>query len=86
MPIFNVVATKTTRMVVVAEDEDHAWQVAQEHARQAFDDANEPTDIHVSGEVRRLRHLRDGWDGDCVPYGGDRNTRLRDLLPGESDQ
>ena len=80
MPIFNVIATMQTSMVVVADDEDHAWQVAQEHAKEAFDDANEPFQTHVTGEVRKIEHLRSGWDGDCVPYGGDENARLRDLL------
>lgn len=85
MPIFNVIATMTTAMVVVADDEDHAWQVAQEHAQRAFEDANEPVQTHVTGEANRLQHLRSGWDGDCVPYGGDGNTRLRDLLPADTD-
>jgi len=80
MPIFNVIATMQTSMVVIADDEDHAWEVAQEHAQEAFDDANAPYQTHVTGEVKKVEHLRSGWDGDCIPYGGDENTRLRDLL------
>lgn len=80
MPIYNVTASVTTTMIVVADDEDHAWEVAQNHAEQAFDDANEPYQTHVIGEVKSVSQLHGGWDGECVPYGGDRNTRLRELL------
>lgn len=80
MPIYNVIAIRETLMVVVADDEDHAWQVAQNHAKEAFDDANAPYQTHVTGEVRKVEHLRSEWNGDCVPYGSDENTRLRDLL------
>jgi len=31
--------------------------------------------------VTSEKHLRDGWDVECVPYGGAGNARLRDLLP-----
>lgn len=80
MPIFNVTVTMETTLVVIAEDENHAWEVARENARRDFDDADEAPQIHVTGEVKSAEHLRDGWNGDCVPYGGDGNTRLRDLL------
>lgn len=82
MPLYNVNVTMSTVMVVVANDEDHAWEVAQNHAKAAFDDANEPYRTDVTGEVKSLSNLRAGWDGECVPYGGDRNTRLRALLSG----
>jgi hypothetical protein len=80
MPIFNVTATMETTLVVIADDENHAWEVAQEHTRRAFDDADEPALTSVIGEVRNEEHLRNGWDGNCVPYGGDGNTRLKELL------
>lgn len=85
MALFHVTVTQTAKIVVVAEDEDHAWQVARDEAQQAFDDDAEPVDVHVTGEIHHLRHLRAGWDGDCVPYGGDGNTRLRDMLPGNKE-
>jgi hypothetical protein len=80
MPIYNVLATIETTMVVVADDEDHAWEVAQDHAMEAFDDADEPHQTYVTGEVKSVSQLRGGWNGACIPYGGDRNTRLRELL------
>jgi len=78
MPIFNVTATVQFTMVVVANDEAHAEEVAQEHVRRALED--EPMCISVTGEVQAVSHLRDGWNGDCIPYGGDGNTRLNALL------
>ena len=33
-----------------------------------------------SGEVVRVDQLEHGWDGECIPYGGDGNTRLGALL------
>lgn len=81
MPIYNVTATTTTTMVVIAESEAEARLVAADNVKQAYEDACEPAQLSVTGEVTHERHLRDGWDADCVPYGGDRNTRLRDLLP-----
>ena len=34
--------------------------------------------------LAELRATADGWDGDCVPYGGDGETKLKDLLPEEA--
>lgn len=80
MPIYNVEVTMETTMVVVADDEDHARQVAAENARDAFDCDRPEPDVRVRGEVTSEKHLRNGWDGDCLPYGGDGETRLRDLV------
>ena len=80
MPIYNVRVKFETTMVVIADDEDHAYQVAKEEARQAIDDERPDPDVNVRGEVTSSRHLRDGWDENCVPYGGGGNTRLCDLL------
>lgn len=79
--LFNVDVTFTTTMVVEAVSEDEARRVARAEALQAVRDANEAPSINVTGEVSSLRQLRNGWDGVCVPYGGDGNTRLSELLP-----
>ncbi len=81
MPIYNVRASFEVTMVVVADDEDDAYRVAREEAREAIDDERPEPQIDLRGEVTGEQHLRDGWCADCVPYGGDGNTRLRDLLP-----
>ena len=71
-----------TTMVVVADDDDHAYEVAQENYKEAFSDSGESPSIAVEGEVSNVSQLRDGWDSRCVPYGGDGNARLGELLAG----
>ncbi len=80
MPLYNVTVKLETTIVVFADDEDHAYQVTREITREAIDNDRPDPDISVRGEVTSEKHLRDGWDGDCLPYGGDGETRLRDLL------
>lgn len=80
MPIYNVEVTFRSTMVVVADDEDDARSVARADAFNSLRDADERPDVNVRGEVTSEEDLRDGWDGDCLPYGDDRNTCLRDLL------
>lgn len=81
MPLYNVTVTLETQIVVVADDEDHAYQIAQENTREAIDNDRPDPDVNVRGEVASEKHLYGGWDGQCVPYGGDGNTRISALLP-----
>jgi len=81
MPIYNVRVTYETTLVVIAGDEDEAHAVAIDNAMQALKDEGTYPDADVRGEVTSEKHLRDGWDVECVPYGGAGNARLRDLLP-----
>lgn len=69
----------TTHAVVVAEDEDHAREVASDCRRDALSDDIDPQ-IDVGREVTKLQDLENGWDGECIPYGGDGNTRLKAIL------
>lgn len=80
MPLYNVTVFLETQIVVVADDEDHAYQVAQENSREAIDNDRPAPDVRVRGEVTSEKHLRDGWDGQCVPYGGDGNAKISELL------
>jgi hypothetical protein len=67
-------------MIVLAEDENEAYTVAFDEADDAWRDTSDK-DHTVLGPVRSEDDLkRHGWDGQCVPYGGDRNTRLKDIL------
>ena len=63
----------TTYAVVVAEDEGHAREVASDCRRDALRDDIDPQ-IEVGREVAKLQDLENGWDGECIPYGGDGNT------------
>ena len=78
MPIYAVEIT--TIAVISAKDETHAVDVAYRLSGQIFNEDPSPR-IEVDGEVKSLGELRHGWDGECIPYGGDGNTRLHDLLP-----
>jgi hypothetical protein len=57
--------------VVVAEDESHAYVIARDSAREALGDMPfDAADLDVSPGVHAS-----GWDDECIPYGGDGNTR-----------
>lgn len=38
----------------------------------------------ITDQSQLPRHA--GWDGLCLPYGGDGNTRLQDLIPTTKDK
>ena len=80
MAIYNVRVQLDMVMVVEAEDDDEAKQIGRENWLEAVRDADERPTVQVTGDVTSLRHLREGWDGECIPYGGDGNTRLKELL------
>jgi hypothetical protein len=69
-------------MIVMAEDEDDAYAVAEEWADEAWGDTSSGSkDFHVDGLVRNDADLkRYKWDGQCLPYGGDGGIRLSDIL------
>lgn len=80
MPLFNVEVSFKTLLVVQADNEDHAHEVAGWNAHRVLNDVCPSPNISVRGMVSRERDLREGWTTECVPYGGDGNTRLGDLL------
>lgn len=69
----------TVLAVVAADDETHAWQVADSYKRDIMSDDPDPC-IEVDVEVKKLADMRHGWDGECIPYGGDGNTRIGAIL------
>lgn len=77
MKLFAVELTITT--VVMAACEEDAYGVAMDEIGDITNDTDH--DIDVIGEVKALDRLPSGWDGMCLPYGGDGETRLKDLLP-----
>lgn len=70
----------TLHMVVMADDEKHARTVGRRFVRDAVYD-NDPDDVYTMREVTCDDDMPEGWDGLCIPYNGDGNTRLKDLLP-----
>lgn len=55
-------------LVVEADDESHAYEVARSHKTVACMDSD--PHIDVIGEVTEVRHLPCDWDEKCLPYGG----------------
>jgi hypothetical protein len=67
-------------MIVMAEDEGDAYQCARENASEAWGDTYDPQ-FDVCEQMKTEDDLkRHKWDGQCIPYGGDGNTRLSDIL------
>lgn len=65
--------------VVMAEDADHAYDVARMERRDICSDVD--TSIFVGSQVTsEAELLAHGWNGDELPYGGDGRSRLRDIL------
>ncbi len=69
--------------VVAAEDESHAREVARRNASSILGDDGDPY-IDVLREAKTIQDLGHGWNGECLPYGGDGQTTLSKLLK-ESD-
>lgn len=69
----------TVRAVVQADDSTHAYSVAMDERREIFSDTS-IGDVDVCREIREVSHLPDGWDVACLPYGGDGNTRIGEIL------
>lgn len=67
-------------MIVMADDESDAFHCARENASEAWGDTYDPS-FDVCGQVKAEADLkRHKWDGQCIPYGGDGDTRLSDIL------
>ena len=61
----------------MSEAEASAWDICR-GGDLAADDA-----VAVKS-LEHLARLDSEWDGECLPYGGDGSTRLKELLPEET--
>jgi len=68
----------TVRTVIMAHDEHDAFIAARTQFRDIARD--ETPDVFVDDEVRTEDDLPDGWDLGCLPYNGDGETRLADII------
>jgi len=67
-------------MIVMAENENDAEEIAISEADDAWRDVPEK-DYWATGPIRTEADLNlHGWDGHSIPYGGDGETRLSDIL------
>ena len=64
--------------VVVAESEDEAKKLARQNVKQALNDLDF-RDLEYAVEPGVHAY---GWDGECIPYGGDGNTRTKEYENG----
>lgn len=85
MPLYNVELTMRCTIVVQADELDDVTDAALYHWRDAVHECDTTPVVNIRGEVRKSGDLRDGWDEMCVPYNGDGNTRIRDLLTPKGD-
>ena len=67
--------------VVEAKTAEHAYRVAFDHRREIFSECPR-IDLSELNEVRAIDDLPDEWDADCLPYGGDGDTTIREILGG----
>jgi hypothetical protein len=69
----------STVAIIVAENEEEAADIAVEEEHSILTDETCEHDAPevVASEADLTRH---GWDGECIPYGGDGNTRLKNLF------
>lgn len=82
MSIYEFTVTQT--ILVEAESVDQAVQVAED----SVPDLDWPNyHVEFEQEIFSLNDLNEmEWDRNCIPYGGDGNTRLKDLLPETSEE
>lgn len=69
----------TIRSVVAAADDALAYGAARFNAREMMRD-NDLDDIDIVAEIKSLDDLPAGWDGLCLPYGGDGTARINAIL------
>ena len=78
MPIFEFVVSQT--ILVDVSDEVYAENAARDAVTE-LDWQN--YDVEYIRPITSMEELSGmDWDGNCIPYGGDGNTRLKDILPG----
>lgn len=75
MPVYEFIVSQT--VVVVAEDEVAAREVVRDSIPE-FD--WQAYDVEYNKELTIIEELVDGWNGDCLPWGGDGKTPLKDIL------
>lgn len=68
--------------VVMATSLVDAMAIAEDEAREICSDGElTAEDAAELNSLEQLKRLDPEWDGMCIPYNWDGNTRLKDLLP-----
>lgn len=67
--------------VVMAENPLQAHLIAEEYGYEISDVEHHADSAELIESIEHLVKLDPEWSGDRVPYGGDLNTPLKQLLP-----
>lgn len=88
LKLYKFEVTRTSTMVVAAEDQDAARIEARAYIDDAFDDGCPDEDVDYCGEIRNERDLESwGWDANSIPYGAGVDDReCRQILEDMADE
>lgn len=70
-------ASFEVEVVVSGEDVDDAYGVFQDELREILADQREFHIEPVLDQIDDEKELPSGWDGECIPYGREGNTRIK---------
>lgn len=80
--VYAVRVTKATVAMVLADSEVDAIAIAEHDATEILRECPQDVDADTVGVIQSQAELaQHGWDEMCLPYGGDGNTRLSEILP-----
>ncbi|QHJ81952.1 MAG: hypothetical protein [Caudoviricetes sp.] len=80
MKMWNVSFSYTA--VVVAENELEAHRIARQHTMDVVEDAGySDMEVTVEKEIKSPADFENGWDAECIPYGGPTDARIGELNP-----
>lgn len=79
--LYKVEVRVETVMIVLAEGEEQALDLAEDHFDEHVQSLDATPELHVTGEVRKGERLPKGWDLACLPFGSDDEDRtIEDIL------
>ena len=73
----------TNTVVVMADNPKHAVVVANDHRCEIARDST--FDVRSTPQLVTSENLRNDWDKNCIPYGGDGDTHIALLLPDNAE-
>lgn len=76
MKLYSV--TAEIEYVIAVEDDEDEHAAAEDVWREVKYDSDPA--IWVGHEIKTLKQLPPGWDGMCIPYNGDGNTRIQEIV------
>lgn len=85
--IFAVTVSQETTAMVQADSAIEAIDKARRNAREILGECTQDVVVDVRAEITAQSQLtKHGWDGWCLPYGGDGKARLSEILAAAVEQ